>query len=185
MAGLTYGCMGPRSISIRPEAREDYPTVHDLVRRACRENEARLVDLLRESPEFVPALSLVAEMDGRIVGHLLFTPTKTTGGGTVLALAPVAVDPPFQRQGVGSALVLRGLDECRRLGYGVVIVIGHPDYYPRFGFSPAREKGFEVLFPVPDEAFMVLELRSGALESARGTIVYSPAFEVCDEDPEV
>ena len=172
--------MVSRPITIRPEEREDYPTIYGVVRRACRENEARLVDMLRGLPEFVPALSLVAEMDGRVVGHILFTPTKTTTGGTVLALAPVAVDPPFQRQGVGSALVLRGLAEARRLGYGVVIVLGHPDYYPRFGFSPARAKGFRAPFPVPDEAFMVLELRPGAA-GAGGTVIYSPVFEVCNE----
>lgn len=172
-------------IVIRSEAREDYPAVYTLVRRAfSRENEARLVEMLRELPEFVPDLSLVAGMDGRIVGHILFSPARTTGGGTVLALAPVAVDPPFQRQGIGSALVRRGLAECQRLGYGVVIVIGHSDYYPRFGFSPARERGFEVSFPVPDEAFMVLELWPGALEGAGGTIIYPPAFVLCDENPE-
>ena len=168
-------------VRIRPETSEDYPAVHDVVRRACRENEARLVDMLRESPEFIPALSLVAEMDGRVVGHILFTPTETTGGGTVLALAPVGVDPLFQRQGIGSALIRRGLDEARRLGYGAVIVLGHPDYYPRFGFSLAHEKGFAAPFPVPDEAFMVLELCPG---TPGGTVVYSPAFEVCDEDPD-
>lgn len=177
--------MVSRPITIRPEEREDYPAIYELVRCAfSRENEAWLVDMLRELPEFVPALSLVAQMNGRIVGYILFTPTRTTGGGTVLALAPVAVDPPFQRQGVGSALVTRGLAECRRLGYGVVIVIGHPGYYPRFGFSPAREKGFEVLFPVPDEAFMALELRPGAFEDAGGTIVYPQAFVLCDENPD-
>jgi len=166
---------------IRPETSDDYPAIHNVVRRAFgRENEARLLDVLRESPEFVPALSLVAETAGRVVGHILFTPTETTGGGTVLALAPVAVDPAFQRQGVGSALVLAGLAESRRLGYGAVIVLGHPDYYPRFGFSPAHEKGFAAPFPVPDEAFMALELRPG---TPGGTVVYPPAFEVCDEDP--
>jgi putative acetyltransferase len=172
--------MASLPMTIRPETREDYPAVHDLVRRACRENEARLVDMLRGLPEFVPALSLVAEMDGRVVGHILFTPTETTTGGTVLALAPVAVDPPFQRQGIGSALVLAGLAESRRLGYGAVIVVGHPDYYPGFGFSPAREKGFEAPFPVPDEAFMALEFRPG---TPGGTVLYSSAFAVCDEDP--
>ena len=139
--------------------------------------------MLRGLPEFVPALSLVAETEGRVVGHILLTPTRTSAGGTVLALAPVAVDPPFQRQEIGSALVLGALAGARRLGYGVVIVVGHPDYYPRFGFSPARAKGFEAPFPVPDEAFMVLELRPGAA-GAGGTVLYSPAFTVCDEDPD-
>jgi len=77
--------------------------------------------------------------------------------------------------------MLHGLAESRRLGYGVIIVVGHPDYYPRFGFSPAREKGFEVPFPVPDEAFMVLELLPGTAGTAGGTVIYPPAFEVFDE----
>ncbi|MCM2465080.1 GNAT family N-acetyltransferase [Methanoculleus oceani] len=175
--------MAPHPVAIRPEAREDYPAVHDLIRRAFgREGEARLVEALRKSPGFIPDLSLVAETDGRVVGHILFSPVRTIEDGTVLALAPVAVDPSFQRQGIGSALVFQGLAECRRLGYGVVIVVGHPGYYPRFGFVPAREKGFAAPFPVPDEAFMMLELRPGAAETVGGLVLYPPVFELCDEN---
>lgn len=83
-----------------------------------------------------------------------------------------------QKKGIGSELVRKGLDECRRLGYTVVVVVGHPEYYPSFGFVSARSKGLEAPFPVPDEAFMVTELVPGALDGIRGRVIYSPEFGV-------
>ncbi len=89
----------------------------------------------------------------------------------------MAVHPEFQNKGVGSKLVLRGLEDCRRLGHKIVVVIGHPGYYPRFGFHLARDRGLNVPFPVPDEAFMVLELVPGALKHVQGEIVYPSPFQ--------
>jgi putative acetyltransferase len=89
----------------------------------------------------------------------------------------MAVQPEFQNQGIGSELVRQGMERCRNLGYGIIIVVGHPTYYPRFGFTPAREKGLEAPFPVPDEAFMVIELTPGALNGISGIVIYPPAFE--------
>ena len=168
------------SISIRPEAQADHAAIGEVNRVAFgRENEARLVENLRRSPSFIPELSLVAVKDGSIVGHILFSPIAIQmGNGNLpaLALAPVAVRPEYQNQGIGSELVRHGLKQCRDLGHKVIVVVGHPEYYPRFGFSSARAKGLDALFPVPDEAFMALELVPGALDGIAGTSHLSPGF---------
>ena len=90
---------------------------------------------------------------------------------------PVGLHPKFQKQGIGSKLIRQGLERCRNLGYKVVIVVGHPNYYPRFGFTSARAKGLETPFLVPDEAFMVIEVAPGALNGISGMVIYPPAFE--------
>jgi putative acetyltransferase len=169
-------------ITVRAERPEDYAGIHEVNRLAFgRENEARLVEALRKSEGFIPELSLVAlKEDGAVIGHILFDPITVLmkeGSLPALALAPLAVLPEFQRQGIGSALVRKGLEECLREGHKVVVVIGHPDYYPRFGFSSARARGLDVAFPVPDEAFLVLELVPGILNGVPGTVQYPPAFE--------
>jgi len=94
-----------------------------------------------------------------------------------LALAPLAVHPEFQNQGIGSRLVGEGLARCRNLGHKIVVVVGHPEFYPRFGFTSARAKGLEAPFPVPDEAFMVTKLVPRALDGVSGMIVYPAPFE--------
>jgi len=114
-----------------------------------------------------------------VVGHILFSPlvieTKD-GAVAALALAAMAVRPEVQNQGIGSELVPEGLEWCRSLGHRIVVVVGHPDYYPRFGFSPARARGLEAPFPVPDEAFLALELVPGALDGITGVVQYPPPF---------
>lgn len=95
-----------------------------------------------------------------------------------LALAPIAVLPGFQSQGIGSQLIKRGLVESKRLGYKFIVVVGHPEYYPRFGFTSARAKGLEAPFEVPDEAFMVFELFPGALDYVKGLVMYPPEFGI-------
>lgn len=168
-------------ITIRPETTADHTAVHEVNALAFgREVEARLVEALRQSSDFTPELSLVAVEDGQVVGHILFSPMTIEEQGTstpALALAPLAILPEFQKRGIGSSLVRHGLKECKRLGHEIVIVVGHPAYYPRFGFSSARAKGLDVPFEAPDEAFLVLELVPGALDGVSGMVRYPPAFD--------
>ncbi len=139
-------------------------------------DEATLVDVLRESAE--PVVSLVAEENGRIVGHIMFSPVTIAGHPDlkVMGLGPMAVLPERQRTGIGSLLVKRGLEECRKLGCGAVVVLGHPWFYPRFGFVPASRFGLTCEFDVSDEVFMALELVPGYLRSRSGTVFYHEAF---------
>jgi putative acetyltransferase len=123
----------------------------------------------------------VAVRGEQVVGHILFSPMvieTEKGAVPVLSLAPVSVRPECQNQGVGSQLAREGLKRCRSLGHEVVVVVGHPDYYPRFGFSSARAKGLEASFEVPDEAFLVLELAPGALDGIAGVIKYPPPYGI-------
>lgn len=166
---------------IRPEKKSDYRAIHKVNELAFGGRaEADLIDELRKTDSFIPELSLVAIQNHGVIGHILFSliNIKSKNRATsALALAPMAVHPAFQNKSVGSKLALRGLEDCRRLGHRIVVVIGHPGYYPRFGFLPARDRGLEVPFPVPDEAFMVLELVPGALKAAQGEIIYPPPFQ--------
>jgi putative acetyltransferase len=168
-------------INILPETREVYTIIHEInVLAFGRENEAWLVDNLRKSRSFHRQLSLVAIKKGRVVGHILFSPIviKTERRAVpALALAPMAVHPEFQNQGIGSELVRQGLEGCRASGHKIVVVVGHPTYYPRFGFVPARPKGLEAPFPVPDEAFMVVKLVPGSLEGVCGMVNYPAEFD--------
>ena len=166
---------------IRPEKKKDYGAIHQVNELAFGGRaEADLIEDLRKTDSFIPELSLVAIQNQGVIGHILFSPINIKSKKRItsaLALAPMAVHPEFQNKGVGSKLAVRGLEDCRRLGHRIVVVIGHPGYYPRFGFLPARDRGLEVPFPVPDEAFMVLELVPGALKAAQGEIIYPPPFQ--------
>jgi len=168
-------------ISILPETKEFYAAIHEInVLAFGRESEARLVENIRKSSDFIPELSLVAAKEGRVVGHILFSRiTIQTENGILpaLALAPMAVHPKFQNKGIGSSLVWQGLKDCRNQGYEIVVVIGHPNYYPRFVFTSARANGPETNFSVADEAFMVIELTSGALNMIGGMVIYPPVFD--------
>ena len=168
-------------IWIRGEQKEDITDIHSVNRLAFgQDNEAFLVQRIRDSSGFVPELSLVAIGNSQVVGHILFSrihiemPKEDVAA---LSLAPMAVLPEFQRSGIGSQLVSIGLERCRGLGHSIVVVIGHPQYYPRFGFVPAREMGLELNFSVPDEAFLVCELSPDALRGIKGTVRYPPEFE--------
>ena len=149
--------------------------------------EANLVNTLRDSG--CPMVSLVAEEGDQIVGHILFTPVELSGDGSdseendlnakglkLMGLAPMAVAGDYQKKGVGSQLVKAGLEHCKTLGVDVVVVLGHPDYYPRFGFSPSVEYGIKVGLDVPEDVFMVQELRKGCLDGKSGTIKFHEAF---------
>lgn len=165
---------------IRPEEERDHDAVAQVITSAfARADEARLVEALRREPDFIPRLSLVADEGGAVTGHLLFTAAPIVGDARVwpaLALAPLSVRPAWQRKGVGSQLMRHGLDECRRLGHQLVVVLGHAAYYPRFGFTSAQAAGIEAPFPVRNESFMALELVPGAFDGVKGTIRYAPPF---------
>jgi putative acetyltransferase len=145
--------------------------------------EANAIEQLRERGQLV--LSLVAliadpaDRADRVVGHLLFTPIVIEAPGRSwpgLGLAPLAVRPEYQRQGIGSALMVEGLAQCRAAGHERVIVLGHPDYYPRFGFERASRYGVRFEFDAPDEACMILALRPGALDGVHGVAKYQPEW---------
>ena len=138
--------------------------------------EADLVDALRAKR--VPRVSLVADSDGEIVGHVLFSPVVLTerADRRVMGLGPMAVVPERQRQGIGGALVRAGLQQCKALGYCAVVVVGHPEYYPRFGFVPAAEHGLKCEYDVPVDVFMVAELEPHALRGVSGLVRYDQAF---------
>jgi len=138
--------------------------------------EADLVDTLCERA--APIISLVADDEGAIVGHILFTPVTldTDHELKVMGLAPMAVATSRQRQGIGAALVQAGLDECWQLGAAAVAVLGHAEYYPRFGFAPASNFGLMSQYDVPDDVFMIVEGRRGALAGKHGLLRYHPAF---------
>jgi putative acetyltransferase len=153
-------------MDIRTENPEDVEAVRNInIAAFGRENEANLVDRLRGSAS---TFSFVALLSDRIVGHIFFSPVVVEGkcsrNLSILGLAPVAVLPNYQRQGIGTLLIRQGLKECARSGFNAVVVLGHPDFYSRFGFIPASRKSLKCEYDVPDEAFMVLELESGALE---------------------
>ena len=166
-------------MEVRPEAPADRAAVRRVHEAAFgRPDEADIVERLRARA--VPYLGLAAVRDGAVVGHIAFSPVTlepARPGLDVRGLAPMAVLPAHQRAGVGSALVRAGLAACRRDGAAAVVVLGHPDYYPRFGFRPASTFGLHSTYDAPDEAFMALELTSGALDGVRGTAHYHPALE--------
>lgn len=163
-------------VVVRPETPADLEGIREVNRRAFgQEDEARLVDALRD--EGYARLPLVAEAGGRIVGHILFSdlPIITpTGTLHALALAPAAVLPDRQRQGIGSRLVREGLKACADEGHRIVVVLGHPDYYPRFGFSARLAERLKAPFSGP--AFMAVELVPRALADVTGEVRYPPPF---------
>ncbi|GAA1533579.1 N-acetyltransferase [Dactylosporangium maewongense] len=139
--------------------------------------EADLVDALRADPAWIDGLSVVAAgEDGEAVGYALLTRCHI-GGEPALALAPCSVLPRVQRQGAGSAAIRAALDAARAMGEQTVVVLGHAEYYPRFGFGRASQFGIRAPFDVPDEALMAMALRDG-VEVPSGTIAYAPPFGV-------
>ena len=169
---------------IRPEKPEDIAAIHVVNEAAFPTRaEADLVDTLRDEGAHV--LSLVAVDGDRVVGHILFSPVHIeteSGALDALGLGPMAVLPARQRGGIGSKLVTTGLTQCTALDYPAVVVLGHPDYYPRFGFVPAHRFGITCEFPSPPEAFMIRELQAGALAGTSGIAKYHAAFDAVSTD---
>ncbi|MBW8332918.1 MAG: N-acetyltransferase [Prolixibacteraceae bacterium] len=175
-----------QNIKIRRETREDYDWVIELTEKAFEtmefsdQKEGQLVEKLRKSPTFIEELSLVAETNGKVVGHILFTPLVIDNGQQQfqsLVLGPVSVLPEFQKQGIGGQLIIAGHQKARELGFQSVILIGHQEYYPRFGYKPASMWGIKTQIPLPsDDVFMAVELTEGALSSVSGMVIFPPEF---------
>lgn len=173
-------------IIIRTETASDFAAVSDVVRQAfgplteSDHKEHLLVGRLRRSKAFIPELSLVAETQGgKIIGHILLTRIHIISQerrSESLAVAPVSVLPDYQRQGTGSALIREAHLRATALGFHSAVLLGHPDYYPRFGYEPASRFGIRFPFDAPEECCMAIELVPGGLTDVSGVVEYDPAF---------
>jgi len=163
---------------IREEQPSDKDKIWDVNSEAFdTDAEANLVNALRSST--CTCISLVAETEENVLGHILFTPVELTGNENTLnlmGLAPMAVLSQYQNRGIGSELVKAGLQHCQLMGYDAVVVLGHPEYYPRFGFVPSVKYCIRSEYEVPDDVFMILELEPGVLRGHKGVIKYHEAF---------
>jgi len=172
--------MHDENIIIRDEQSRDHATVRAVnIAAFAQEDEALLIDRLRDIG--VPMVSLVAEIDGTIVGHILFTPVVVEADDApwqAMAIGPMAVEPKWQRRGVGSALVEEGLQRCNETRTPAVFVLGHPSYYPRFGFTPASRIGCRCQWNVSDDVFMAKVLAPS--EVYGGLVHYHPIFDELD-----
>lgn len=172
-------------ISIRQETVADYPIVFNLVEKAFRKEilsdkkEQFLVERLRKSNGFIPELSLVAEVNHEIVGYILLTKiiieTKTESE-TSLALAPVAVEPSFQKKGIGGRLIEEAHRIAKELCYQSVFLLGHEKYYPKFGYRPLHYFNISLPFEAPKENCMAIELVPDALSNKIGSVIYPKEF---------
>jgi putative acetyltransferase len=167
------------NVRIRPDTAADLDAIRAVHRLAFGgDEEARLVDALRAGG--YSRISLVAEVNGAVAGHILFSdlPIRTEKGTVAaLSLAPLAVLPEFQKKGIGSALTRQGLQACREAGHRIIVVLGHPDFYPRFGFSATKAQPLQSPFS-SRESWMALELVPGALDGVTGWVEYPPPFGV-------
>lgn len=173
--------MDINKMEIRKENINDYFDVYNLNKVAFEEDEeAKLVDLLRKSNAFIPELSLVAIIDNNIVGHILFTKINIIDNkgneNESLALAPMAVSPKYQKSGIGGQLIKNGLDKAREMNFKSVIVLGHENYYPKFGFEPTTKWGITSHYDVPANVFMGIELVDDGLKNVSGIVEYSKEF---------
>ena len=167
---------------IRKEEPKDYEIVYSVVKDAFDSaehsdgNEQDLVNALRKGESFIPELSLVTEINGKIVGHIMFT-RATVGRDAVLVLAPLSVVPKYQRKGIGIALIKEGHKIADELGYKYSIVLGSQRYYPKVGYLPANTFGIKPPFDVPDENFMVYKIKEGAPD-IHGIVKYAKEFGI-------
>lgn len=164
------------AITIREERESDIPAIRRINDLAFgREVEGQLVDALREAEAVI--LSLVAVEGEEIVGHILFSPVTIEEKHEVAGLAPLAVLPTHQKKGIGKELTWEGLKRLKEMGIPAVIVFGHPEYYPAFGFVPAREFGLTCEYPEAGDAFMALELEPGWFSDKKGLARHHPVFK--------
>jgi len=169
-------------ITLRYENSRDYKNITRINDLAFgQKNEGILIEHLRKNRDFLPELSIVAEKDGIIIGHILFFPIQIKSKDNSyksVSLAPMAVLPEYQNQGIGGRLIRYGLEKCRGKGYQSVIVLGHPEYYPRFGFEKASKWDIRPPFEAPDEAFMAIELIEGGLKGISGVVEYPDEYSL-------
>ena len=172
-------------INIRQENTSDYKTVFKVIEGAFKNEplsdlkEQILVDKLRKSSAFIPELSLVAEFNDEIVGHILLTKIKIINNNRSLdslALAPVSVKPEFQNRGFGGKLILESHKIARELGFQSIVLLGHENYYPKFGYELASKYNIKIPFDAPDENCMIIELTENGLKGVSGTVQYSREF---------
>lgn len=162
-------------IEIREEGPDDVAAVRALNRRAFGQDlEGDIVDALRSNGASV--LSLVATRNGQVVGHILYSPVSVGGDVTGAALGPMSVLPEHQRQGIGSQLVETGNRRLKEAGCPFILLVGHPDFYPRFGFTPASSHGIVCEWEVPDDAFLLLVLDEARMRGVSGLARYRPEF---------
>ncbi|WP_312136172.1 N-acetyltransferase [Sphingobacterium sp.] len=175
------------NVTIRQERPSDYDEIRELVRKSFENaefsdgDEHHLVDRLRATDAYVPELALVAENEKRLIGFILCTKITIENGENryaSLALAPVAVDPGFQNSGVGGKLINCMHEHAKKLGFSSIILLGHAEYYPRFGYKPAYTFDIKLPFEVPKENIMAIELSDGALKAIQGTVRYPEAFGI-------
>ncbi|MBB4803024.1 putative N-acetyltransferase YhbS [Flavobacterium nitrogenifigens] len=172
-------------VKLRQENENDFQSVFQLIEKAFEKEEYSdhkehfLVERLRKSEAFISELSIVAEIESKIVGHILFTKLKVVNDSDSfesLALAPVSVLPEFQGKGIGSKLILYGHEVAKKLGYKSVILLGHQDYYPRFGYELCEKYNIKMPFDVPSENCMVISLIENGLKGVSGEVVYPKEF---------
>ena len=169
-------------IEIRQESQKDYEEVYRVVKTAFEiaehsdGNEQDLVVDLRNSDSFIPELSLVAVKEDKIVGYILFTKIKIENYEEI-ALAPLAVLPEYQKQGIGSMLIEQGHKIAKKLGYHYSIVLGSENYYPKFGYIPATQYGIQAPFDVANENFMAIELNDTDIK-IKGVVQYAKEFGI-------
>ena len=165
-------------MKIRAEQIRDIDIIREINDLAFKSDaEGKLIDRLRG--ENIDLISLVAEENDKVLGHILFSPASILDKGKsieIMGLAPMAVLPTHQRKGIGSALIKEGLNRCIKIGYGAIIVLGHPEYYPKFGFVPSTKYNISCEYNVPEEVFMILELRKDFLKGISGIAKYHPVF---------
>lgn len=167
---------------IRNENEKDYKKIYQLIKKAFETaehkdgNEQDLAEALRKGSSFVEELSLVAEIDGDIAGHIMYSKAKI-GEKTVLVLAPLSVAPQYQRQGVGTKLITESMQRAKEIGREYIFVLGSENYYPRFGFIPAEKYGVETPDGIPAQNFMAVKLRKDA-PMLNGKLVYAKEFGI-------
>ena len=162
-------------IEIREERSDDVAAVREVNRRAFgQDQESNIVDALRTNGGAL--LSLVATVNGQVAGHIMYSPLTVAENVLGVALGPMAVVPEYQRQGIGTQLIEAGNRKIKDAGYPFIIVVGHPAYYPRFGFRPASEYGIKCEWDVPDEVFMLLVLNEAKMQGASGVAKYRHEF---------
>lgn len=170
-------------IIIRPEGPSDYKDIFRVNALAFeRDNESRLIENLRNTRAFVPGLSIVALHNEVCLGHILFLPINIIGSETkseTLSLAPMAVLPAYQNKGIGSQLVKEGILAAKKEGYSSIVVVGHPGFYPRFGFQRASQWGIRAQFEIPDDVFMAMELQPNGLKGHEGIVEFPEEYNDC------